>query len=214
MKNNKVLLLCISSILLLCGCFAYRISGRYGDGVAYESIDGVKTYRKFHIRSWKEVDRNGEQSFAASNVLDIINAIVPDMFNVQAVAGDIPVDIITHIGQTEQYGILSGILSLCTLFVIPDCSETAWPCNVEVLVEGCEQKLSVSCGFSYSISGSILPWGLIPYSNKDGYQENLCTVWDSPDQIALIRKAYIKGVAQQLKKHALERLTTPEIKFE
>lgn len=91
----RITLVVMGGLSLFGGCCASRISGRYGEGVGYESVDGIKLYRKFHIRSWKEINKDGTYEFASSNVLDSINAIAPDVFNVQSDAHDVQVDLIT-----------------------------------------------------------------------------------------------------------------------
>ena len=211
-----------SCLLLLCGCFtSYRSSGRYGDGSAYEGVGDVELYRKFHIRSWNEMRKIGPDftfEVSNSNVLDIANAIAPDMFNVQADARDVQVDIVTrHASKDEESGLLWQILSLCTVCILPSHYEGKWNCDVEIMAAG--QKLTGECRFSWSDRRSILPYGLIPYSNKDGYQENSCKSDFMGEAYRMyssdaVRKACIKCVAQQLKRHALHLLTTPDVEFE
>lgn len=206
----------IFGVLLLfcfvgCGCASSRSSGRYGDGTVYSGIGEVKTLRRFCIR---KLDINEE--YKALITPAKIQSVVPELIRARGRDDDIPIDIVVRVGESEISGQWS-ILFACLYSIIPSWTTTEFNATVEVYFGDDVQAISkTECRFEQNFKMSILsPLGWIPYSEKEGFQENETKLGllqaISPD---VFSATVSKCVALQLKKYVEEKLTIPDVIFE
>lgn len=194
-----------------CGCASSRSSGRYGDGTIYSGIGEVKTLRRFCIR---KLDINEE--YKALITPAKIQSVVPELIRARGRDDDIPIDIVVRVGESEISGQWS-ILFACLYSIIPSWTTTEFNATVEVYFGDDAQAISkTECRFEQNFKMSICsPLGWIPYSEKEGFQENETKLGllqaISPD---VFSATVSKCVALQLKKYVEEKLTIPDVIFE
>ena len=207
----KMLAFACACALLFCGCMNSRYSGRYEDGTAYRGIGGVKTFRKFYIRSFSVPDGYGAKVSAAK-----IQEMIPELLHRHARAGDVPIDVTirpgkieTSGGWTKVFAMLGGIFPLATT--------ADQDVAVDISIDGMEDSRSaVICHFTYDMKMTVLsPLAAISYSPKDGCQENLMMsgIVTIPDVSEVFSGTIARGIAVRLRQSALERLTLPDIDF-
>ena len=196
---------------MICGCASSRSSGRYVDGTVYDGIGDVKTLRRFCIR---KLDINEEYKALITSAK--IQSIVPELIRARGRDEDIPIDIVVRVGEPEISGQWS-ILFACLYSIIPSWTTTEFDATVEVYFGDDATAISrKECSFEQSFKMSICsPLGWIPYSEKEGFQENETRMGllqaVSPEVFSV---TVSKCVALQLKKYVEEKLTIPDVVFE
>ena len=196
---------------IICGCSSSRSAGRYGDGTVYDGIGDVKTLRRFCIR---KLDINEEYKALITSAK--IESIVPELIRARGRDDDIPIDIVVRVGNSEISGQWSTLFA-CLYGIIPSWKTTEFGAVVEVYFGDEAKALSrTECCFEQNFKTSVFsPLGWIPYSKKDGFQENEMKSGlfqaISPEVFSL---TISKCVALQLKKYVEEKLTIPDVVFE
>lgn len=195
------------SLLLLCGCATSRCSGRFGDGSSYAGTGNTRMFRKFHLQ---KVEGDAASVTAAS-----MSRRYPDLFRKSPNPGDIPVDVYVKQGKAETSGSWSFIFA--SLFsIIPSWTTVEQNYAIDIVVDGDDKVVPPSsCGYSYDFKLSIMsPLGLIPYGDREGCQRNdFSTGFSTPDIAGVIEDVMSASIAQQLTRHALDRLTIPDVDF-
>jgi hypothetical protein len=177
----------------------------------YAGIGGVKTLRRFCIRKL-----NINEEYKALITSAKIQSIVPELIRARGRDEDIPIDIVVRVGEPEISGQWS-ILFACLYSIIPSWTTTEFNATVEVYFGDDAQAISrTECRFEQNFKMSILsPLGWIPYSEKEGFQENETKIGllqvISPE---VFSATVSKCVALQLKKYVEEKLTIPDVIFE
>lgn len=207
----RIIMLLVLVGSIISGCASSRSSGRYGDGTVYSGIGEVKTLRRFCIR---KLDINEE--YKALITPAKIQSVVPELIRARGRDDDIPIDIVVRVGESEISGQWS-ILFACLYSIIPSWTTTEFNATVEVYFGDDAQAISkTECRFEQNFKMSICsPLGWIPYSEKEGFQENETKLGllqaISPD---VFSATVSKCVALQLKKYVEEKLTIPDVIFE
>ena len=199
--------LLLLSVLLFDGCASSRCSGRYGDGTTYAGIGNARVFRRFYVR---KVEGEGASVTSAS-----ISNRYPDLFRKSPQPGDIPVDVYVKQGKIETSGEWSFIFA-CLYSIIPSWTTVEQSYAVDLVVDGDDKLVPPStCGYSHDFKLSIMsPLGLIPYGDKEGCQRNdFSAGLSTPDIAGVIEDVMSASIVQQLTRHALDKLTVPDIDF-
>lgn len=203
------------AVALACGCQSARRSYRYGDGSIYDGIDGIKLSQKFFVRSLEFKNTN------AHLPADTLAKHVPELLSAECRDGDIPINVVVRYGGWKaKPQFLYSTLSLLTLTIVP--REGIWEdcVDVDILSEDGE-KVVPSTSYLEDCrekTSYLLPFGGISYGVKEGFQYNflgptLSIISADAKHVDMFAKCVSCCVAQQLKKHALDRVTTPTIDF-
>jgi hypothetical protein len=198
----------------ICGCTSSRSAARYGEGVAYAGIGEAKILRKFYIRKF-EIDE--EYKALISPVQ--IRSLVPELLRSRPGEGDVPVDVAVRVGPRRQSGAWSIVFAFL-YGIVPTWQNVEVSATVEIFVaDGRSDTFRSDCIFDDSFKISVCsPLGLLPYPKKEGFQENECKqgiflnrgrVWYG----RMFATAISKCIAQQLQRHAMDRLTVPDVDF-
>lgn len=222
--------LCLMLLVLVSGCGHVRVSGKYGDCAPYVRTK-EQVYRKFYIRSlnvynWpgKNFLLGGEDHYFKGEKIfitsDKICQYIDDMFVMEPQHDDIPVDvIITFCGNERTFGLWS--IPLAWTFVLAQNVGKEFYFEIEVRVDGDNRLSRMKSQVRVHDIGAVFPTGLLypPPALPDGSQisdlRKYC--FEIPelkyDLTEILIKTVAYGVAQQLKTHALDRLTMPDIDF-
>jgi len=222
--------LCLMLLVLVSGCGHVRVSGKYGDCAPYVRTK-EQVYRKFYIRSlnvynWpgKNFLLGGEDHYFKGEKIfitsDKICQYIDDMFVMEPQHDDIPVDvIITFCGNERTFGLWS--IPLAWTFVLAQNVGKEFYFEIEVRVDGDNRLSRMKSQVRVHDIGAVFPTGLLypPPALPDGSQisdlRKYC--FEIPelkyDLTEILVKTVAYGVAQQLKTHALDRLTMPDIDF-
>ena len=217
-------------LVLVSGCGHVRVSGKYGDCAPYVRTK-EQVYRKFYIRSlnvynWpgKNFLLGGEDHYFKGEKIfitsDKICQYIDDMFVMEPQHDDIPVDvIITFCGNERTFGLWS--IPLAWTFVLAQNVGKEFYFEIEVRVDGDNRLSRMKSQVRVHDIGAVFPTGLLypPPALPDGSQisdlRKYC--FEIPelkyDLTEILIKTVAYGVAQQLKTHALDRLTMPDIDF-
>jgi len=221
----------IAAVVFLCGCMSARLAYRYGDGTPYDGLEGVNVTQKFAIRSIKlKNDIQPNEVFANNQEpkpdAESVSKVVPEMFAQGDQSGNIPIDVTIHFGEMKQSemgwkDVVFSWLSMCTLYAVPIYTTREKPGRIEITTTAGE-KVVPDCNILRNDDSKvsfILPFGAFKFASKKGFQENAFAEYDyafscyGQDGTNAFVRALAKGVAQQLKKYALDRLTLPDVDF-
>ena len=218
MKAIDKLLLGICVItMMLNGCQSARRSFRYGDGSTYNVSANYNPTQKFFVRSVEFVNGNGA-SIPASE----LSKKLPKLFDSEYHDGDIPIKIVIRYGEWRKLPQdIYSLFSLLSLTIIPWESGFEAYADVDILTDDGEAVVPPAryMEVCYEKTSYLLFFGGWGYEAKAGFQFN---VMDAT--LAIIRSSksctdfFINCVAcciaQQLEKHALDRITAPNMSFE
>ena len=144
-----------------------------------------------------------------------IQASMPELLNRRAGPGDVPIDLSIRVGASERSGEWSYVFAGFG-GIIPVWMSSEERAKVEMSVgDGASPLPVIECVFVLDNKMSVFsPLALIPYSDKDGFQENdIKKGFSPPDMGGVFSRTVAKGMAIQLKKYAIERLSVPDIDF-
>ena len=124
--------------------------------------------------------------------------------------------------EMDWKDVLCSCLSICTLYTVP--IYTAWERDARLELTSLDgEKVTPDCNIlrnDDSKCSFILPFGAFEFAPKKGFQENAFaehnyafSCYGQEGTNAFV-STVAKCVAQQLKKHALDRITTPDVDFE
>ena len=215
-----------AAIAFTCGCESGRLAYRYGDGEPYGGLDGVDVRQRFCIRSISFEGETPAQSYFAKfqePLPDVhaVAAVEPKLFSSGDRMVEIPIDVTVRFGEIKSgSGFWNSTLAFFTAFIVPIeifCERTSF---IEIRSADGE-RIAPDASFTRfddNRTSLILPFGLIPYSPKEGCQENVfgenaIRGYGQEGTNAFVR-TLSHCIAQQLKKHALERITMPEVNFD
>ena len=192
-------------------CSTSRSAGRYGDGSVYDGIGDVKTLRRFYIRNF-DIDEGCKALISPAK----IQSIIPELVRARRREGDIPIDVVVRFGAPEQ----SGDWSFCFAFlgsIVPSWVTVESTVCVEVSFGDDNGTVTrQDCQFEQNFKVSVFsPLGWIPYSPKEGFQENETSMGMMQDLSSDIVAATVsKCIAMQLKGYVVEKLTIPDVEFD
>ena len=191
------------------GCTSARYSGRYGDGTTYTGIGGARTFRKFYLR---KVEGDGIFVSSAS-----ISMRYPDLFRRNLEPGDIPVDVHVRKINADDGGGWSLVFAFL-YSIIPSWTWNEQSYSLEISIDGDSTAVpSATCSYAHDFKMSVLsPFGMLPYGEKSGYQRNEFNsglMEMSLDVSDVLEDVMAACIAQQVTRHALERLTIPDVDF-
>lgn len=217
--------LSIAAVALMCGCVSSRLAYRYGDGLSYDGVDGIDVRQRFHIRSISFKDETQKQSYFAKfqEPLPDVHAVagvVPELFSQGERTGDLPLDVTVRLGEIKGSSDFWNMMAaLFSLFIVPIEISHERTSFIEIWSGG--EKIVPDATFTRfddSHTSVILPLGLIPYSPKEGCQENVfgesAFRGYGPEETNAFVRIVARNIARQLKRHALERLKTPDVDFD
>lgn len=197
----------LATAAISCGCTSIRYSGRYGDGTPYDGIGDANTLRRFYIRTFDVPD-----GYRAKVSTAKIQEIIPELLSRNARPGDVPVDVSVRPGEVEW----SGGWTMVFLGILPVMYTADQDVMVDVSVAGMKgPAVTTICHFTYDRKMTVFsPLAAIPYSEKDGCQENQMEKKVVLDVSELFSRTIARSIAFHLRQSALERLTLPEIDFD
>lgn len=228
------LFLCLM-LALLSGCGHVRVSGKYGDCAPYVRTK-EQVYRKFYIRSlnvynWPGKEHKNflgdifpDQYFKGKTITitaDRICQYADDLLTAEYREGDISVDIVITFHEVwRSFG--SWIFPFALTYVLPASMGYEFDFKIGIRIDGDNQLLKMESMVRAHSLCAILPTGFLfpPPALPNGFQvselyKSLVGVdLDAHrDLTEILIKTVAYGVAQQLKTHALDRLTMPDIDF-
>ena len=192
-------------------CSTSRSAGRYGDGSVYDGIGDVKTLRRFYIRNF-DIDEGYKALVSPAK----IQPVIPDLVRARGRKTDVPIDVSIRFSSPEQ----SGDWSFCFAFlgsIIPSWMTIEYTATVEVSFGDDDGTVTrQECRFERNFKTSVFsPLGWIPYSPKEGFQENETSMGVMQDLSSdVVATTVSKCIAMQLKGYVVEKLTIPDVEFD